>query len=603
MSDFLVSLGKQHSGKDLVNLLKKPYRSRAPKGRFFDYSWGSVAILEERLACNKNIIAKNAVTFAWVGDLVTDLSGRFVELFIEHISSLQDSHENNSLLLRNDELFEKLNGTFAIVLAEDKQLNIVTDPLSFVPVYMGKNKQGNISSFGTHPDLVSVTSGQAASVDVVSIAEFLNNGHTTFPYTMYSNVEELEPGSLHCVKIEENGNILVHDFSYWSPPQELTEGFNVAELAEELEQLMISAVRERCNNGRIGVCLSGGLDSRLIMSAVPEELECVGLTFGDTLNREMKTAQRVSRVYNRQWFPLFRDKHFLENTIINMVNLAGCEGDWLNAHTVGFIEKIEEIGVDILLNGNGIDEFLKGLHAIIRVKRLGGVLPTKYVKRRLGYGKIFSEFINSNIKKDVLELMRARRKGFYNHNVDRNRPITVEVLSTCPISQSCFCLVERRLLPIRTCAVDRRILDFGFKCPVTLKLGNQMLFMACGKIYGKGCSIPNANDGVRPGSGHWSRLVQRAVRKLQTGTTIVLEKLGKEERIQSSWHNYQKYWEQSDKIPELIHEYGPSLDEWDEKLFKERGRDLFECEDLKWSGRFRLLQLAIWKGMVDDYKP
>ena len=605
MSDFLVSLGKQHSGKDLVNLLKKPYRSRTPEGRFFDYPWGSVAILEERLTCNNNIIIKNAVVFAWVGDLVMDLSDRFLELFIKRIAGLQKHREKNGFSLRNDELFEKLNGTFAIVLASDEDFSVVTDPLSFVPVYMGKSKQGNIASFGTHQDLVSVTIGKAASIDVVSAAEFLNRGHTTFPYTMYSNVEELKPGSLHCIKPGENGSAQVRDFCYWSPPQELTEGFNVTELSDELAQSLISAVSDRCCGGKVGVCLSGGLDSRLIMAAVPKELECIGLTFGDALNHEMKTAQRVCKAYNRQWLPLFRGKYFLENTIVSMVKLAGCKANWLHAHTVGFVEKIEEEGIDTLFDGNGIDEFLKGCFTadMALVKRLGGILPAKYVKLEFDYENIFSTFFESIIKEDVLESIRVRKRAFNNNNLDPNRTSWVERLSTYPISQSPCCFEERRLLPIRMCGADRRILNFGFKCPIELKLGAKIFIMAAKKIYGAGGRIPNANDGVRPGSGHWSRLVQRAVRKLQTGTTIVLEKLGKEERIQSSWHNYQKYWEQSDKIPELIHEYGPSLNEWDEKLFKERGRDLFECEDLKWSGRFRLLQLAIWKGMVDDYKP
>lgn len=610
MSDLLVSLGKRHSGKDLVSLLKKPYGSRAPEGQFFDYPWGSVAVLEERLVHNKNIITKKTATFVWVGDLVMDLSDRFLELFINRITCLHERRENDSVCLLTDELFEKLNGTFAIVLASDEKFSIVTDPLSFVPVYMGKSKQGDIASFGTQLDLVAVTSDRATCVDMISAAEFLNRGHTTFPYTMYSNVEELKPGSLHCIKPEENSSAQVRDFCYWSPPQELTEGFNVTELSDELAQSLISAVSDRCD-GKIGVCLSGGLDSRLIMAAVPEELECIGLTFGDALNREMKTAQRVCKAYNRQWLPLFRGKYFLENTIVSMVKLAGCKADWLHAHTVGFVEKIEEEGIDTLFDGSGIDEFLKGCFTadMARVKRLGGILPAKYVKLEFDYNNIFSTFnifstsFESIIKEDVLESIRVRKRAFNNNNLDPNRTSWVERLSTYPISQSPCCFEERRLLPIRMCGADRRILNLGFKCPIELKLGAKIFIMAAKKIYGAGARIPNANDGVRPGSGHWSRLAQRAVRKVQDRTTSVLEKLGKKPQIQHSWYDYQKYWEESDKIAELIQEHGTNLDGFDGKLFKGHGRDLFKCEDLKWSGRFRLLQLAIWKGMVDDYKP
>jgi hypothetical protein len=198
--------------------------------------------------------------------------------------------------------------------------------------------------------------------------------------------------------------------------------------------------------------------------------------------------------------------------------------------------------------------------------------------------------------------MYARKKTFFYNNLEPNRTSLVERLSTYPISQSCFCLSERRLLPIRIFAADRRILDFGFKCPIELKLSGKIFMMAAKKIYGAGARIPNANDGVRPGSGHWSRLVQRAVRKLQDRTTSVLEKLGKKPQIQHSWSDYQKYWYQSDLIPKLISEHGPNLEELDEIMFKRNCRVLFKSEDLEWPISFRLLQLAIWKGIINNYK-
>lgn len=70
MCDFLVSLDNRYRGKYLLNLVKKPYGSRAPQGRFFDFSWGSIAVLEEQLADNHNIIVNDDSVFTWVGDLI-----------------------------------------------------------------------------------------------------------------------------------------------------------------------------------------------------------------------------------------------------------------------------------------------------------------------------------------------------------------------------------------------------------------------------------------------------------------------------------------------------------------------------------------------------
>lgn len=604
MSDFLVSLGKQHTGEDLLTLIKKPYGKRAPEGQFFDYDWGSIAVLEERLTRNENIITKNVTTFAWVGDLVVDLPDRFLELFINRLTRLQQLVENDRVSLEVDELFERLNGTFAIVLGNDKGFSIVTDLLSFVPVYLGKNKQGRISSFGTHPDLVRVLSDRGSSIDIVSVGEFLDKGHTLFPHTMYANVEQLKPATLYCGVFLNDKDLEMRSYTYWSTPEEINEAVDEHELAEELRMAVTAAVTRRCR-GKVAVSLSGGLDSRLILAAVPQEVECIAVTFGNTLNREMLTARRVAKAYNREWFPLFRDKEFLARGAMHTIRLMGCESGWVYGQGIGFVEDIEELGVDTLLDGNGIDEYLKCFWAkdIVPVKRLGGLLPTEYVKVRFDYENIFSMFSKSHIRECVIEAMCARRRVFYNSNLDPNRTSMAELLKVYPHSHDDFCVGLQRLLPVRTCGADRRILDFGFKCPMELRLGNKIFMRAAMKIYGAGSRIPSANDGVKPGSSHWSRLAQRSVRKLQDRTTSVLEKIGKKARIQHSWHDYQTYWEESSKLADLIQEYGKNLDEFDGQVFQGRGLDLLECKDIDWQVGFRLLHLAVWKSVIEDYRP
>lgn len=608
MSDFLVSLDKRYRGNDLLSLIKKPYGKRAPEGQSFDYSWGSVAVLNERLACNGNIIVRDGASFAWVGDLVMDSPEQFPQMFMNRLAGVHERCETTRFSLQTDDLFERLNGTFAIVWAADDAIGIITDPLSFVPVYMGRNKRGNVASFGTHPDLVQATCEGAVSVDIVSAAEFLNTGRSTFPNTMYTNVKQLNPGSLYCVHPEKSGRMRVQTFRYWSPPRELGEGFDIGEIAEELAQSITSAVKDRCGAGRVGVELSGGLDSRLISAAVPKEVECVALTFGYAMNRELKTARRVAKAYNRRWIPLFRDKEFLARCFIEAVRLAGCENEWMHAHGIGFVERIQEFGIEALIGGNGIDSFLKGYDAkdFVPVKRWGGLLAKRYVKIRFDYENAASPFWRTYLKQYVLQQMRARRREFYDDNLDPDRTSMAELLLNYPHSQNdcaTFITVDRRLLPVRTCAADRRILDFAFKCPIELKLGNKVFFMAARRIYGSGLDVPSANDGVRPCSGHWWRLAQRAVRKLQDGATCVSERLGKEPRIQHSWHDYQKYWEESAKFGELIQEYGANLDQFNGYLFKGRGPDLRRRKDINWHYAFRLLQLAFWRSVVEACRP
>ena len=126
--------------------------------------------------------------------------------------------------------------------------------------------------------------------------------------------------------------------------------------------------------------------------------------------------------------------------------------------------------------------------------------------------------------------------------------------------------------------------------------------MAGKNIYGVGSRIPSANDGVRPGSRHWSRLAQRAVRKIQDCKARCLEKMGRELPVQHSWHDYQRYWKESSKLAELIQEYGENLDQFDGHVFNGRGLDLLKRKEIDWKSGFRLLQLAVWRRITEDYR-
>ena len=610
MSDFLISLNKEYRGKDLLNLIKKPYGGRAPEGRFFDYSWGGVAVLEERLASNRNCITDGTTTFAWVGDLVTNSTDSFIELFMNRLTFLQGHDENASVSLQTDELFEKLNGAFAILLTNPTGFCIVTDPMGFTMVYVGKNKRNEAFSFGTHPDLVAGVIDRPLRVDIVSVGEFLSTGIRTFPNTVYENVKELNPGALYTAKVK-GGKAEIKDYVYWVPPKEIRQGCDENEMAEELRDALISAVRDRCDKGRVAVTLSGGEDSRLVLAAVPDTVECICLTFCDQLNRETRIASKAARCYNREWHALIRDKEFLGNSIVDIVKTMGCEFEWVNAHAVGFVDQIAEYGVDYLLGGFFFDTYFKGYFArdFVRVKHMAGIMPSRYEKREFDYAHSMGSshgdpaFWKRNLRKDIIDRIYNRRKSRYDRILDDRRS-SIESLMFYPFSNdihgACWA-AERRVLPIRLVAMDRHLVDLAFKFPVEFKLSRKIFIKAAKNIYGAGARIPSANDGVRPGSGHWSRLAQRAIRKLQDRTTHLLEKLGKEPKVQHSWSDYQKYWRESNKLTRLIREYGPNLGQFDGILFRDSGRELLECKDIHWRNGFRLLQLAIWRGIINDY--
>lgn len=604
MSDFLISLRKQCKSKDMLDLLKKPYGNKCPEGQYLEFPWGSMAVLQEHLANSNNILVRDGLFFAWVGDLVTDMSDEFIDALIARIGEVRDCQRNQTFSLESDEVFKKLNGAFAIVLADENGACIVTDLLNFVQVYAGYGRNGRISVLGTHTDLVATLSDESFSVDHVSAAEFLNFESIAFPNTMHRNVKQLNPASLYNIRLGKNKSVEVEDFPYWHPPQELRE-YDENGLALELRTAFVDAVKKRCKGDKIAVSMSGGLDSRLIMAAVPKSVECIGLTFCDKLNRETRIARRASQCYKRRWFPLFREKEYIGNILEKTVRFIGCQGRFEYAHAIGLVDEINGQNISSMLSGMNMDTFLKAFCAddMVRVPRMWGILPPEYVKKNTDSIGGFEDFWRENLTQSILVQLKECKDVFFNRFADTKRGSLAEWLFLYPVfSGFATWPSERRLLPIKQVVLDRKLIDFCFKCPVRLKLGKRIFNKAAKEVYGLGVRIPNAEDGVRPVSGHWSRLFQRAIRKLQDRTVKILEKMGKEPKIQHSWHDYQKYWRESKKLAQLIQEYGGNLDQFDGVLFRESGRDLLRRKDISWPYGFRLLQLAVWLQVIREYR-
>ena len=200
--------------------------------------------------------------------------------------------------------------------------------------------------------------------------------------------------------------------------------------------------------------------------------------------------------------------------------------------------------------------------------------------------------------------MTERRHATYEKFADPKRGSVAEWMEIYPFTQDPtvgYYPAERRTLPVRLVAMDRRALDFSFRCPIELKLGSRLYKKAACSIYGKGNEIPNANDGVRPASGHWSRLTQRAVHETSRKVGRIRAQLNGGEHVQHSWHNYQRYWRESPRLKQLCQEYGPNLDEFDGSFLAGDGRKLLNNPELHWEYGFRLLQLAVWRQIIRSY--
>jgi asparagine synthetase B (glutamine-hydrolysing) len=602
MSDFLVSFKEEHNPKILLNLLEKIYPGSV-SGQCFEFPWGSVCALQDPLG-NGASRSRNGL-FAAVGDLLNYSQGIADELIFAAASVRSGQLPRNSEL-KNNRFFRELNGAFAILLADETGPSVVTDPLASVQVYVGRARDGSIAALGTHPDLVACLADAEDEMDAVSVFEFLNAGTPCFPHTMYSRVLELASGRLHVANVAAS-EITIRDAVWWPFPDEFDCVPDEAELAATLREAFKAAVQDRSRLEPVAVTLSGGLDSRLVMAAVPKATQCSGFTFCDVVNREASLARKVARCYEREWVPLFRDEEYIARTAMQTVRFIGCEGDWVNAHGMGFVDNFAQYRIRTVLTGLLMNNNVKGYYAadVHRVPRLGGLLPPEYEIRPYDYPGSLNTFSAGIFQNGLLEKARARRTRFLSEHPGTKRESMAEWLDGYPFSQApdnTGWVAERRLLPVRLPAMDRRVLEVACRIPMRVKAEGRLFFrMAC-QILGKGACIPDANDGVRPGSGHASRIFQRAIRKFENSGRKFLALGGLKLSPPHSWHDYQRYWRESKLLRQFIQEHGRNLEEFEGEILGCRSQDVLHSPTLSWENGFRFVQLALWKSAVREYR-
>jgi hypothetical protein len=254
-----------------------------------------------------------------------------------------------------------------------------------------------------------------------------------------------------------------------------------------------------------------------------------------------------------------------------------------------------------------MDTFLRGYFAkdITRMRRLLGLLPATFRTREFAWPWICSNFCLEYVSRELIEQAFVRRKSYFDTHADTHRGSIVEWLDIYPFSQRPEIgtwTTERRKIPQRLVAMDRRLLDFSFACPAELRANGSVFMRAALDLLGPGASIPNANNGVRPCSSNLGRIYERGLRKFEDLKENIIKACGWPVVIQHSWHDYNRYWLESVLLKGLVLSYRPHLSSIEGLIFNEKVSPIESSYLLNWRDGFRLLALAVWKSNLAMYR-
>jgi len=377
VSDFLFTSTRQPPGR-LSRLLDTVHVADPPAQDEFHGDWGSLAVVRNHFRGLAPHEDDDYILAILGGPLVTlpGAPGPSPSLARDALTRFVLEAWKRYGVLRWE---RDLSGPFLAVRVDKtrNRLEIVTDLLSLQPLYHAVSKsQDRAVVLGSQPNLVAAQAGMADDLDLESLADFIISGSGTYPYTLYRNVRQLPPG--HIFQIEGGRLALESSLAYWLPFEEHRYE-NIGEAARDFRRKLAREI-ERITAGldRVGILLSGGEDSRTVLSLIPGHVEKTAFTFTDSLNREARTARAAARIHAARWVWGRRSPTYYLDHFEAAARLVGVQAQPLHVHAIGLSQSLGLHRFEAVLGGMGSGTLYKGTSVPRRERKVGNslVLPT-----------------------------------------------------------------------------------------------------------------------------------------------------------------------------------------------------------------------------------
>lgn len=269
-----------------------------------------------------------------------------------------------------EDFVSKLNGMFAFFLWERDSGRVLVgrDRLGIKPVYYSETN-GQLRFSSTLPALLA-TEGIDKSIDPEALHFYMSlHAVVPAPWTIVKGVRKLPPGTL--MKIEKSGRVELKSFwslSFDRSKEDQEKSFQdwKAELTEELRA---SVLRRMTADVPVGVLLSGGLDSSLVVGllkdAGQENLHTFSIGFetvGDEKGDEFEYSDVIADHFKTQHHRIFIESH---EALDNLSRCIRSMSEPMVSHDViGFYLLSREVSkhIKVVQSGQGADEVFAGYH-------------------------------------------------------------------------------------------------------------------------------------------------------------------------------------------------------------------------------------------------
>jgi len=259
------------------------------------------------------------------------------------------------------DVFNRLNGMFGVAIWDvpNERLVLARDAMGIKLVYY-KIDNGTLT-FGSEVRPVVAAEQRTPNVDPVALNLFLRFRYTPSPLTMFQGVRKLAPGTM--LVLEQGGCREERWYNYTPVPFSSPKGDK--EAIRELLELYRAAVRRHLlSDVPVGLLLSGGLDSGLLLALMNEQggpwpayTVGYGLSFEDD---ELTDAAQTASVLGARHVPVALDQAEFERSLPHIVECLEEPIATSSIVPMYFVSQRARKDVKVALIGQGPDEMFGG---------------------------------------------------------------------------------------------------------------------------------------------------------------------------------------------------------------------------------------------------
>lgn len=339
----------------------------------------------------------------------TNLRNELCQKFGFDPSSTSDSEVliNSISFYGLDTTLEKIKGMFAFACYDlrAQKLFLVRDRFGEKPLYY--THMQNHFLFASELKALKMHPSWVGRIDNSVLPFYLRNGYIPPNESIYSGVNQVEPGTYLTVNLEFGpSKIDINLSKYWNPKSQFNVVFDRTGCVEnDLEEKLISSVKNQMvADVPLGAFLSGGIDSSLIVALLQgvsnAPINTFSLGFKDPDFDEAPFAKETAKFLGTNHSELYIDSTDIIDLIPSIAKLFDEPFADSSQIPTFILSKFAKKNVKVAISGDGGDELFGGYDRYTR----SNLLWNMFKKYPLSLRTLFSNFI-SNIPIGALDLL------------------------------------------------------------------------------------------------------------------------------------------------------------------------------------------------------